>query len=53
MKMQKFAIFVKTDLKINKLKIKNIAKLGTIVFKQINVEVLHNICAAVISSMFK
>ena len=41
MKMQKFVIFVKKNLKINMLKIKNIVKLGIIVIIQVNIEELH------------
>ena len=41
MKLQKSAIFVKKSLKINVLKIKNIAKLGTIVIIKVNLELLH------------
>ena len=41
MKMQKFAIFAKKSLKINILKIKNIAKSEIIVIIQVNTEVLH------------
>ena len=40
MKMQISPIFVKKSSKINMLKIKNIAKLGTIVVIQVNIEVL-------------
>ena len=40
-KMQKSAIFVKKNLKINLQKIKNFVKLGTIVIIQENIEVLH------------
>ena len=40
----KFVIFVKKSLKINMLRIKNIAKLGTIVIMQSNIEVLHIAC---------
>ena len=39
--MQKCAIFVRKNLKVSMLKIKNIVKLGTIVIKQGNMEVLH------------
>ena len=42
--MQKFAIFVKKSLKINKLykkKKKNIVKLEIIVIIQVNVKVMH------------
>ena len=41
MKIQKFASFVKKNLKINMLKIKSIIKLGTIVTMKGNIEVLH------------
>ena len=41
MKMQKFVVFVKKNLKIKILKITNILKLGTIAIKQVNIEVLH------------
>ena len=41
MKMQKFAIFVNKNLKINILKIKNIVKLKTLVIIQLNTEVLY------------
>ena len=41
MKMQKFVPFIKKNLKINMLKIKNIAKLATIVIISVNKEVLH------------
>ena len=41
MKMQKSIIFVKKDLKIKMLKIKNNVKLGTIVIMQVNIDVLH------------
>ena len=41
MKLQKSAIFVKKSLKVNVLKIKNTAKLGTIVIIQVNLELLH------------
>ena len=37
MKMQKFVIFVKKNLKIDMLKIKIIVKLGTTVIKQGNI----------------
>ena len=40
-KAQKSAIFVKKDLKINMLKIKNNVELGTIIFIQENIKVLH------------
>ena len=42
-KMQKYVIFIKKDLKINMLKIKKIylRKSGTIVIIQVNIEVLH------------
>ena len=39
MKMLNFVIFMEKSVKINMLKIKNIAKLGTII--QVNLEVLH------------
>ena len=39
--MQKSVIFVKKNVKINMLKIKNIEKLGTIITIQGNIEVLH------------
>ena len=39
--IQKFVIFVKKNLKINTLTIKNIVKLGTIANIQENIEVLH------------
>ena len=38
--MQKFVIFVKTNLKINILRIQNIVKLGTTVIIQGNIEVI-------------
>ena len=41
MKMQKSIIFVKKDLKIKMLKIKNNVKLGTIVIMQVNIDMLH------------
>ena len=41
MKMQKFAIFVNKNLKINILKIKNIVKLKILVIIQWNTEVLY------------
>ena len=40
-KNQKYAIFVKKNLKINMLQIKDIAKLGTVIIIQENIEVLH------------
>ena len=39
-KAKKSATFVKKDLKMNRLHIKNIGKLGTIVIIQENIEVL-------------
>ena len=39
--MQKLIIFVKKNLKINMLKVKNIVKLGTTIILQVNTEVLH------------
>ena len=39
--MQKYAIFVKKNLRINMLKIKSVIKLGTSVTMQVNIEVLH------------
>ena len=42
MKTQKYVIFIKQSLKINILKIKNIAKVETIVNIQRNIEGLHN-----------
>ena len=41
MKIQKSVMFVKKNLKINMLKIKNIVKLETIVIIQENIELLH------------
>ena len=41
MKMQKSVNFVKENLKINILKIRNIVKLHTIVIIQGNMEMLH------------
>ena len=41
MKIQKSAIFVNKNLKINMLKIKNIVKSGIIVIVQVNIEMLH------------
>ena len=41
MKMQRSALFVKKNLKINMLKIKNIVELGTTVIMQVNVEKLQ------------
>ena len=41
MKMQKCAKFVKKNLTINMLKIKNIETLGTIVIIKGNIEALH------------
>ena len=41
MKMQKFAIFVKKNLKINMQTIKNIVKLGNAVILQRKIEMLH------------
>ena len=41
MKMQKYIIFVKKNLKMNMIKIKSIVKLGFIVVIQVNIEVLH------------
>ena len=41
MNMQKCAIFVKKNLKINILKIKSIVKLGTIAIIQGDIEALH------------
>ena len=40
-KQQRFVIFVKKYLKINMLKIKNIAKVGTIAIIQVNIELLQ------------
>ena len=40
-KMQKFVIFVKKNLKTNMLKLKNIVYLGTFVIIQGNIEVLN------------
>ena len=34
-------MFVKTNLKISMMNVKNIVKLGTIVIIQVNIEVLH------------
>ena len=42
--MQRFVIFVKKRLKINILKIKNIANLEVIVIIQVNTEGLHIVC---------
>ena len=39
--MQKSAMFVKKNLNINMLKIKNIVKLVTNDIRQVNIEVLH------------
>ena len=39
--MQKSSVFLEKDSKINMLKIKNIMHLETIVFIQMNIEVLH------------
>ena len=41
MKIQKSAIFVNKNLKINMRKIKNIVKSGIIVIVQVNIEMLH------------
>ena len=41
MKMQIAVVFVEKTLKINTLKIKNIAKLGTIVIIQVKIVGLH------------
>ena len=41
MKMQKFAIFVKKNFKVNTSKIINIVKLEIIAIIQENIEVLH------------
>ena len=41
MKMQKYLISVKENLKVNMIKIENILKLRTTVIIQVNVEVLH------------
>ena len=41
--MQKFAIFERTNLSINMLKITIIVKLETIVIIQVNIEVLHSL----------
>ena len=44
MKMQKYVIFVKKNLKINMWKIKNIVKLEIFVIIHRNIEVLHIAC---------
>ena len=41
MKLQNLAILIKKNFKVNILKIKNIKKLGTILFIQGNTEVLN------------
>ena len=38
--MQKYAIFLQENLKINMLKLKNIVNLGTIAIIQVNTEVV-------------
>ena len=40
-KMQKFAVFVKINLKINMLKIKKYHKFRDLVIIDLNIEVLH------------
>ena len=44
MKMQKFDIFVNINLKINMLKIRNIVKLGTVVYTGEYRGAAHSIC---------
>ena len=40
-KTQKSAMFVKKNLKISMLELKNIVKLGTVIIMQENIDVLH------------